>query len=109
MKRFALSLSIAAAALSAPLLAKPVVITADRYLDVAKGSYVEYPAIFVDDAGRITQIADARTIRLSAMSSGSTCRARPWFPASSTCTSTLMARPTSAAIVGWNLLTASLR
>lgn len=66
MKRLALSLSIAAAALAAPALAKPTVITADRYLDVAKGAYVEYPAIFVDEAGRITNIADARTIKLSA-------------------------------------------
>lgn len=66
MKPLALSLSFAAAVLAAPLLAKPVVITADRYLDVAKGSYVEHPAIFVDDAGRITQIADARTVRISA-------------------------------------------
>lgn len=66
MKPLALSLSIAAAVLAAPALAKPVVIIADRYLDVAKGSYVEHPAIFVDDAGRITSIADARTIKLSA-------------------------------------------
>ena len=65
MKPLALSLSIAAAALAAPALAKPTVITADRYLDVAKGAYVEYPAIFVDDSGRITNIADARTIKLS--------------------------------------------
>jgi imidazolonepropionase-like amidohydrolase len=66
MKPLALSLSIAAAVLAAPALAKPVVITADRYLDVTKGSYVEHPAIFVDEAGRITSIADARTIKLSA-------------------------------------------
>ncbi len=66
MKRLALSLSIAAAALAAPAFAKSVVITADRYLDVAKGTYVEHPAIFVDDAGRITSIADARTVKFSA-------------------------------------------
>ncbi len=66
MKPLALSLSIAATVLAAPALAKPVVITADRYLDVTKGSYVEHPAIFVDEAGRITSIADARTIKLSA-------------------------------------------
>ena len=66
MKRLALSLSFAAAALAAPALAKPTVITADRYLDVAKGTYVEHPAIFVDEAGRITSIADARVIKLSA-------------------------------------------
>ncbi len=66
MKPLALSLSIAAAVLAAPALAKPVVITADRYLDAAKGNYVDHPAIFVDDAGRITSIANARTIKLSA-------------------------------------------
>ncbi len=66
MKPLTLSLSIAAAVLAAPALAKPDVITADRYLDVAKGSYVDHPAIFVDDAGRITGIADARTIKTSA-------------------------------------------
>ena len=42
------------------------VILADRYLDVASGRYVEHPAIFVGDDGRITGIADARTIRMSA-------------------------------------------
>ncbi|MBM3929111.1 MAG: amidohydrolase family protein [Sphingomonadales bacterium] len=39
------------------------VVTADRYLDVATGKYVDHPAIFVDAAGRITSIADARTVR----------------------------------------------
>ena len=42
------------------------VITADRYLDVLTGKYVEHPAIFVDDGGRITSIADARTVRWGA-------------------------------------------
>lgn len=63
MKPLALSLSIAAAVLAVPVAANPVVITAERYLDVTKGSYVEHPAIYVDDAGRIAQIADARTIK----------------------------------------------
>ncbi len=65
MKRLVLALSAAACSLSAPALAKDKVILADRYLDVATGKYVESPAIFVDDSGRITQIADARAIRLS--------------------------------------------
>lgn len=39
------------------------VITADRMLDVLTGKMVEYPAIFVDTNGRITSIADARTVR----------------------------------------------
>jgi imidazolonepropionase-like amidohydrolase len=63
--RPALLASIAILTFSAPALAKPTVILADRYLDVAKGAYVEHPAIFVDEAGRITQIADSRTIKLS--------------------------------------------
>ena len=41
-------------------------ITADRYLDVKTGRYVEHPAIFVDDGGHITSIADARTVRWGA-------------------------------------------
>ena len=55
------------AAAIAVLAAAPVrsasVITADRYLDVATGNYVEHPAIFVGDDGRITGIADARTVK----------------------------------------------
>lgn len=39
------------------------VITAARYLDVQTGKTVEYPAIFVGADGRITNIADARTVR----------------------------------------------
>ena len=39
------------------------VVTADRYLDVQTGKYVEHPAIFIGDDGRITSIADARTVR----------------------------------------------
>jgi imidazolonepropionase-like amidohydrolase len=42
------------------------VVTADRYLDVLSGKYVDHPAIFVGDDGRITNIADARTVRWSA-------------------------------------------
>ncbi|MCC6925749.1 amidohydrolase family protein [Novosphingobium sp.] len=42
------------------------VITAARYLDVASGKYVEYPAIFVGADGKITGIADARTVRWGA-------------------------------------------
>ena len=42
------------------------VITAARYLDVASGKYIEFPAIFVGADGRITGIADARTVRWGA-------------------------------------------
>ena len=59
------------AAAIAVLAAAPVqsasVITADRYLDVATGKYVEHPAIFVGDDGRITGIADARTVKWGSM------------------------------------------
>jgi len=39
------------------------VITAARYVDVLTGKTVDYPAIFVGADGRITGIADARTVR----------------------------------------------
>ncbi len=42
------------------------VITAARYLDVQTGKTVEHPAIFVGADGRITNIADARTVRWGA-------------------------------------------
>jgi imidazolonepropionase-like amidohydrolase len=42
------------------------VITADRMLDVLTGKLVDSPAIFVDDRGRITSIADARTVKWDA-------------------------------------------
>ncbi|WP_309661031.1 amidohydrolase family protein [Sphingomonas sp.] len=48
-----------------PALAATVV-TADRYLDVDTGKYVEHPAIFIGDDGRITGISDARTVRWGA-------------------------------------------
>lgn len=40
------------------------VITADRMVDVLTGKMVDHPAIFVGDDGRITGIADARTVRI---------------------------------------------
>lgn len=51
-----------AAATAAPAAAESV-ITAARMIDVESGRVVEYPAIFVGDDGRITSIADARTVR----------------------------------------------
>lgn len=42
------------------------VITAARYVDVLTGKTVEHPAIFVGPDGRITNVADARTIRWGA-------------------------------------------
>ena len=70
MKPVTLAATLSLLALAVPASAEtaeqPTVITAERYLDVATGRYVDHPAIFVDKDGRITQIADARTIRLSA-------------------------------------------
>ena len=59
---------ILAAALLATSAAVPAatVVTADRYLDVGTGRMVPNPAIFIDDNGRITSIADARTVRWGA-------------------------------------------
>ncbi len=62
MRRLALALLAAVAPVSAHAAS---VVTADRYLDVASGRYIEHPAIFVGDDGRITGISDARTIRFS--------------------------------------------
>ena len=42
------------------------VVTADRYLDVNTGKYVEHPAIFIGNDGYISSIADARTVRWGA-------------------------------------------
>ncbi len=52
-------------ALAAPALAETVHITAARMIDVETGRVVDYPMITVTD-GRITGIADSRTVRLSA-------------------------------------------
>ncbi|MGF7149594.1 imidazolonepropionase-like amidohydrolase [Sphingomonas zeicaulis] len=56
---------LAAIACAAPASAETVVITADRMIDVIAGKVVEHPAVMVTD-GRITSIADARTVRWGA-------------------------------------------
>ena len=43
--------------------AQNTVITADRLIDVLTGKTVDNPAIFVGEDGRITSIADARTVK----------------------------------------------
>jgi imidazolonepropionase-like amidohydrolase len=48
-----------------PAAAEKVVVTADRMIDVLTGKVVESPAVFIGDDGRITGIADARTVRWS--------------------------------------------
>ncbi len=63
MIRFALAVASLFIATAAPAA---TVVTADRYLDVLTGRYVEHPAIFIGEDGRITSIADARTIRWGA-------------------------------------------
>ncbi|MDQ3247147.1 MAG: amidohydrolase family protein [Pseudomonadota bacterium] len=65
MSRLLLSAALAAMTLAAPAQADTVV-TAARMLDVQTGRYVENPAIFIDNGGRITSIADARTVRWGA-------------------------------------------
>jgi imidazolonepropionase-like amidohydrolase len=54
---------LAAAPLHAQQGPKNSVITGARMLDVLTGKIVENPAIFVNEEGRITSIADARTVR----------------------------------------------
>ena len=66
MIRFAALLTASLIALAAPAAAEKVVVTADRYLDVETGRYVDYPAIFIGDDGRISSIADARVVRWGA-------------------------------------------
>jgi imidazolonepropionase-like amidohydrolase len=61
IRRVLLSLLAAAAAVSPAPAA--TVITGERMLDVETGRYVQNPAIFVDDTGHITSIADARTVK----------------------------------------------
>lgn len=72
MRKLMIAALASALALSVPALSdatesaaapQQTVITAARYLDVASGKYVEFPAIFVGADGRITGIADARTVK----------------------------------------------
>lgn len=56
---------LAAVAFSAPALAEQSVITAARMIDVTSGKVVQSPAIFVTD-GKVTSIADARTVKWGA-------------------------------------------
>lgn len=60
-----LAVAIVALVLAAPAAAETVHITAARMIDVQTGKIIPYPMITVTE-GRITGIADARTVRLSA-------------------------------------------
>ena len=57
---------LAASLLTSTAASAATVVTADRYLDVLTGKYVEHPAIFIGDDGRISSIGDARTVRWGA-------------------------------------------
>ncbi|WP_373488745.1 amidohydrolase family protein [Blastomonas sp.] len=62
-----LTLAAALGAVSTPALAQEAaptrsVITAARMVDVTTGKVIDYPAVFTEN-GRITSIADARTVR----------------------------------------------
>ena len=59
-------LMFASALLAATSAGAATVVTADRFLDVNSGKYVDHPAIFIGDDGHITSIADARTVRWGA-------------------------------------------
>jgi imidazolonepropionase-like amidohydrolase len=60
------NLLLAAALFVSGTASATTVVTADRYLDVNSGKYVEHPAIFIGDDGHISSIADARTVRWGA-------------------------------------------
>jgi imidazolonepropionase-like amidohydrolase len=65
-RKVRVSARIAAAILAlaaAPVSAQNTVITAAKMVDVLTGKVVDNPAIFVGPDGRITSIADARTVR----------------------------------------------
>lgn len=66
MRKFSRALLLStstALALAASPAGAETVITAARMVDVLTGQVVEHPAIFVNDEGRITSIADARLVR----------------------------------------------
>lgn len=62
LRMFTASALAIAVCLSAPVQAETVVVTADKMVDVLAGKTVDNPAVFITD-GRITSIADARTVR----------------------------------------------
>ncbi len=64
MKRLLLA-AAAIGSIAVPASAATVV-TADRYLDVTTGRYVEGPAIFIGDDGRIQSIVNAATVQIPA-------------------------------------------
>ena len=63
LTRIRAAVVVVSALLSSAASAQNTVITADAMIDVLTGKTVEFPAIFVGEDGRITSIADARTVR----------------------------------------------
>ncbi len=63
--RISVGLLAISSAFSTAAMAQNTVITADKMIDVLTGKVVDYPAVFVNEDGRITSIADARVIRWS--------------------------------------------
>jgi len=61
--RIATGICAAALMFSGAAHAQNKVITADKMIDVLTGKTVEFPAVFVGADGRITSIADARTVK----------------------------------------------
>lgn len=61
--RIGISLLAISGALSSTAMAQNTVITADKMIDVLTGKTVEFPAVFVGEDGRITSIADTRTVK----------------------------------------------
>ncbi len=59
----AIGLACVLAGLSPSVQAQNTVITADKMIDVMTGKTVEFPAVFVGPDGRITSIADSRTVK----------------------------------------------
>ena len=65
MKRLLLA-ATAAVSFAAPAQAEQVVVTADRMLDVVTGRYVEGPAIFIGNDGRIASIGSLAALQVPA-------------------------------------------
>ncbi|MCP3731829.1 amidohydrolase family protein [Sphingomonas sp. MG17] len=63
--KFSMMGALAAAMMAMPAAAETVVVTAERMVDVVSGKTVDYLAVFITD-GRITSVADARTVKWGA-------------------------------------------
>ena len=107
MKRLLTTAAAAALLSHTPALAEKVVVTADRMLDVKTGKMVDYPAIFIGDDGRITSVADARTVRWSSEVRHIALPGKTLLPGLIDMHVHLTSRPTSAVTTVSNLPTPS--